>query len=242
MQNEMQNSVETMRKYYGEEAWERHRRYYEEAPSPEWQALYRDVAALLGEDLAGAKAQAVAERWLALSIRAHTGDPEVQTDSRTAWMERANWPPVMKRRIEEYRLEEVTQFMHRAGTDCRKKYFTEAAWARHQAFLQALSPEVATPLWQARIDLFRDVEAALGEDPAGEAGQALASRWIDHLSAASGGDAEVLAGLRNMWADRRNWSALVRWSAEGISRMAGERFDRAADFLDGAAAQTLTAI
>jgi MerR family transcriptional regulator, thiopeptide resistance regulator len=231
---EMQNGVETMRKYYSEEAWERHRRYYEEGPSPEWQALYRDVVALLGEDPGAPAAQAAAERWLALSIRAGQGDPEVQTDSPTAWVDRASWPAVMKRRIEEYRVEEVMRFMHKAGIACRRKYFGEAAWDRHQADLTSRSVEDSTAIWQARVDLFRVVEAALGEAPDGQKGRTLARRWVDHLRVASGGDPEILEGMLNMWADRPSWSSLVRYSAEGMSMMAGERFDRVMDFLDAA--------
>ncbi len=189
---EMQNGVETMKKYYSEEAWERHRRYYQEGPSPEWQALYRDVVALLGEDPAAPASQAAAERWLALSLRAQQGDPEVQTDSPTAWVDRASWPAVMKRRIEEYRVEEVMQFMHKAGIACRRKYFAEAAWERHQTDLTSRSVEESTAIWQARVDLFREVEVVAGEDPAGEKGQDLARRWLEHLKAASGGDPEIL--------------------------------------------------
>ena len=32
----MQDSIELMKKYYSEEAWERRRRYYENGPGPEW--------------------------------------------------------------------------------------------------------------------------------------------------------------------------------------------------------------
>jgi MerR family transcriptional regulator, thiopeptide resistance regulator len=235
---EMQNGIETMKKYYSEEAWERHRHYYQEGPSPEWRALYRDVVALLEEDPGAPASQAAAERWLALSLRAQCGDPEAQTDSPTAWVDRASWPAVMKRRIEEYRVEEVMRFLHKAGIACRRKYFGEGAWGRHQTDLTSRSVEDSTAIWQARVDLFRDVEAAAGEDPEGEKGQALARRWVNHLRVASGGDPEILTGMLNMWADRRRWSSLVRYSAEGMSMMAGERFDRVMDFLDSACLDT----
>lgn len=39
MQNDMQDGITVMKKYYSEEAWDRHRRYYEEGPSPEWRQL-----------------------------------------------------------------------------------------------------------------------------------------------------------------------------------------------------------
>jgi len=79
----MDDAVETMKKYYTEEGWQKRRRYYEEGPSEEWQTLYRDVNMVLNEDPGSEKAQAVAERWLALSIKASLGDPDVQTDSMT---------------------------------------------------------------------------------------------------------------------------------------------------------------
>src|SRR5579872_3978133 len=78
---DMQTGIAVMKKYYSEESWELHRRYYEEGPSAEWQEFYRDGRQLLGEDPACERAQALVERWYDLSRRAHTGDPEAQTDS-----------------------------------------------------------------------------------------------------------------------------------------------------------------
>jgi len=41
---DVDNDIEVMKKYYSTaEAWEKHRRLYEEGPSREWQELYRDV-------------------------------------------------------------------------------------------------------------------------------------------------------------------------------------------------------
>jgi len=129
----MQNDIEAMKKYYGtEEAWQRRRRYYEEGPSPEWQELYHDVSAALQEDPASATAQALADRWLKLSVRAYTGDPEVQTDSNTAWMHREHWPAAMKRRITEFNLEEVNEFIKQAAQSSTKKYFSAEAWAKSE--------------------------------------------------------------------------------------------------------------
>jgi DNA-binding transcriptional MerR regulator len=59
---DMQNSIELMKKYYNDEAWEKRRRYYERGPSPEWLQLYRDANALLGSDPASEAAQALADR------------------------------------------------------------------------------------------------------------------------------------------------------------------------------------
>ncbi len=93
-------------------------------------------------------------------------------------------------------------------------------------------PQARSSVWQQRLDLFRDIEAALNEDPAGEKGHALARRWMEQLEEASAGDAEVRAGLLKSWADRRNWTAILRWNMEVMVMMNSERFDRSADFLD----------
>ena len=67
----MQEGVEAMKKYYTEAGWTQRQQYYEEGPSPEWLALYRDANALLTVDPASAEAQAVADRWLDLSVSSH---------------------------------------------------------------------------------------------------------------------------------------------------------------------------
>ena len=127
---DMQDGVREMKKYYSHAAWDLRKQFYEQGPSPEWQELYRDVAAMLGEDPASDKAQQLAERWLVLSLRANAGDPNLQTHSGTAWMHRADWPPAMKREMVRFRLEEVHEFMHQIGIASRKKYFTPQAWEK----------------------------------------------------------------------------------------------------------------
>jgi MerR family transcriptional regulator, thiopeptide resistance regulator len=232
---DMQHDIELMKRYYSEEAWERRRRYYEEGPSVEWQALYREVRAVLGEDPGSDQAQAVADLWLTLAVRSYTGDPDVQTDSMTAWMDREHWPPAMKRRIAEFNLEEVTAFIEQAAIFSRKRYFSEQAWSTWMA-LRNSSPEAFSRSWQARVDLFRDIESALGADPAGEKAQALARRWMAQVDETSAGDPAVKAGLMKQWADRQHWPATLRWQTEGLHMMSAERFEQAGDFIDAAVA------
>ena len=62
-------------------------------------------------------------------MRAYTGDPEVQTDSPTAWADRENWPARMKQRIEELNLEAVMTLVKEAAHCAPKKYFTAPAWS-----------------------------------------------------------------------------------------------------------------
>jgi hypothetical protein len=223
-----------MKKYYSEEAWERHRRNYEEGPSPEWRDFYRDALSSLEEDPGSEKAQALVERWFELSRPAYYGDPEVQTDSPAAWMDRANWPVAMKERAAEFHMEEVSLFIKQAALAQRKKYFSENAWAKLMKLLQRTEDHSAQ--WQARVDLFREIEAALGEDPASEKAQALAARWQAQMEEASGGDPEIKLGLLAGWSRRREWPTSLRWQVEGLHTMSFERFEKCADFLDRAVA------
>ena len=231
---DMQDGVAVMKKYYSEEAWEKHKRYYEEGPSPEWRQLYRDIEPLLGTDPGSEAAQALMERWFELSRRAHTGDPDVQTDSPKALMDRENWPPVMKQRMAEFKVEEATAFIKLAALSSRKKYFSEAAWHK----LTKLRENAAdhSRQWQARVDLFQDIEKALGEDPAGEIAQSLVARWNTQQDEASGGDVEIKSALLKGWSHRKSWPPSMQWQVEALHMMSFERFEKAADFLDRAIA------
>lgn len=225
-----------MKRYYSEEGWERRRKYYENGPSAEWVELYRDAGALLEEDPGSAAAQGLADRWLRLSVRAWTGDPDAQTDSPSAWMDRGNWPAAMKQRMTEHNREKVANYIQRVAMCARKKYFPDAAWARYEKLREKrlTDPAEKSAFWQARLDLFHEIESSLSKDPAGEKGREFALRWMAQMEEESGGDPEVKAGLLKCWADRRNWSATVRWYMEGLAMMNTERFERAADFLDEA--------
>ena len=88
--------------------------------------------------------------------------------------------------------------------------------------------------WQEAVDLYRDIEAALGEDPAGEVAQSLVARWGAQMDRRSGGDRDVKEGMLKGWADRRNWATPLRWQAEAIYQMSFERFLSAAEFIDRA--------
>jgi hypothetical protein len=224
----MQDAIEAMKRYYCTDAeWEKRKRYYEEGPGPEWRALYSDAASLIGEDPASEKVQLLADRWLMLTVRAANGDPDLQQDSPKAWMDREHWPSTMKARVAEFRLEEVTELMRQAALCARKKYFSPPAWNTVVALRKRNGLMPAT--WQAHVDVFSAAEESLGEDPAGEQGRRLAREWMALRDADSGGDATVKAGLVNCWADRRNWSAVVRWMEEGVHMMSGERFDKVAE-------------
>lgn len=230
---DMQNGIAEMKKYYSEEAWEQHRRYYEDGPSAEWRELYRDARALLDTDPGADAAQALVQRWYELSRRAHAGDPAVQIDSPEAWMDRANWPEAMKQRAAELRMEEVIAFIRRAELTSRKSCFSERAWAKVTELSKLSTAEKAAQV-RLKVELFHDLEGALGEDPAGERAQALVARWQSQMDEFTGGDEELKAHMLKGWSQRRYWPESQHWQIERLHQMSWERFERAADFLDRA--------
>jgi DNA-binding transcriptional MerR regulator len=232
---DMQDGVKEMKKYYSDAAWELRKQFYEQGPSAEWQEFYRDVVAMLGEDPASDNAQQLAERWLALSLRANAGDPTMQTHSGTAWMHREDWPQAMKREMARFRLEEVHEFLHQIGIASRKKYFAAEAWEKLEQVREREEQELSMS-WQRLRDLYRDIDTAVGEDPAGELAQSLAGRWRLHIDKASGGDPTVKEGLLKARADRRNWPSTLKWQAEAIYGLSFDRFLTATDFMDRALA------
>ena len=146
-----------------------------------------------------------------------------------------NWQPFMKQRAAEFKIEEISLFIKQAEIASRKRDFSERAWAKLTE-QRMMSAEQHSALWQARVDLFRDLEAALGEDPAGATAHALAARWMQQIEAASAGDLEIKAGLLQGWSHRHGWPDSQRWRVEALHFMSFDRFEKCADFLDRAVA------
>ena len=80
-----------------------------------------------------------------------------------------------------------------------EKYYTQEALAKLKE--REWTPEMQAETTKKWNDLFRDVEAALGEDPAGARGQALAARWGALIMEFTGGDAGITKGLNAVWKD-----------------------------------------
>lgn len=93
------------------------------------------------------------------------------------------------------------------NTDWKAKYYTPEARAKIETRAKDWTPEKQAEATEAWSELMADVEAALGEDPAGEKAQALAARWRKLVEGFTGGDPEVSAGLRKLYADQANWPA-----------------------------------
>ena len=86
-----------------------------------------------------------------------------------------------------------------------KKYYSPEAQAKVEERKALWSPELQAKVSRQWSELFADIEAALGEDPAGPKAQALAARWRKLLEGFTGGDPEIQRGLNKMWADQDNW-------------------------------------
>ena len=115
-------------------------------------------------------------------------------------------PAILKRLIEVINMQ--------SDIDAMKKYYSEEAWSK-------VGPRYEGEFSQEWIDLYRDLEAALDEDPASEKVQALAVRWI----ALSSGDPEVREGATKAWADRKNWPGAMQ------QRIADFHLDKIAPFI-----------
>jgi DNA-binding transcriptional MerR regulator len=102
--------------------------------------------------------------------------------------------------------------------DFMKNYYREDAW-QHFRHIHAEWPS------EAWYSLFRDVSAALHQNPASEAGQSLAMRWRALRVADAGGDPAIHGGLIAAWADRRYWPEEVQ------SRLAAFNLDAISTFM-----------
>ena len=88
-----------------------------------------------------------------------------------------------------------------------EKYYSPEARAKIEERGKEWTPELQAEVSKQWTELFRDVEAALDEDPASETAQALGARWKKLVAGFTGGDREVGAGLNRLYADRPNWPA-----------------------------------
>jgi DNA-binding transcriptional MerR regulator len=93
------------------------------------------------------------------------------------------------------------------NNDWMAKYHTEESKAKVEARKHLWSPELQECVSRQWAELIADVEAVLGEDPAGDKGKALAARWKALVEEFTGGDREIAASVGRMWSDRTNWPA-----------------------------------
>ena len=116
----------------------------------------------------------------------------------------------------EFKVEEVTAFIKLAALSSRKKYFSEAAWAKMMKLRENEADH--SRMWQARVDLFHDIEKALAKIPRARShrnfGGALeVSNWTRPAA-----DPEIKAALLRA-GPSAHWPALVRWQVEALHMM-----------------------
>ena len=87
----------------------------------------------------------------------------------------------------------------------KAKYFSAEARAKVAERQKLWSPELQVQMDKEWEQLYADAEACLDEDPAGPKGQELAARSLELINRFTGGDPEILKGVKAMWEDRANW-------------------------------------
>ena len=106
-------------------------------------------------------------------------------------------------------IQKIIEVIHmQDNMEWAKKYYSERA-------LESLAKRQvpAEVIEQAQRDwavLIKEVEAALGQDPASAKVQALAARWRKLIEGFTGGNGEVQAGLNKLYADQANWPATMK--------------------------------
>ena len=96
------------------------------------------------------------------------------------------------------------------NNDWAAKYYSPEARQKIAERAKEWTPELQAKVSKEWTDLFRDVEACLNEDPAGEKAQALAVRWKKLVSGFTGGDPDISTGLNRLYADKQNWPAQMK--------------------------------
>ncbi|HXJ96896.1 MAG TPA: MerR family transcriptional regulator [Terriglobia bacterium] len=92
-------------------------------------------------------------------------------------------------------------------TEWTKKYYSDTALSDLAERGKQWTPEMLRQVEQDWAALIQEVEAAnaAGENPASDHAQALAARWQKLLAGFTGGNPEVQAGLKRLYADQQNW-------------------------------------
>jgi DNA-binding transcriptional MerR regulator len=218
--------VDVMRKHYSDEAWARWQHYYDDWPSPAWQTLYRNIGAAIDTDPAAPQAQALADRWQALTNE-DAITPSVRTGMIKAWADREHWPASLKRRMEEFDVERATRFVADA---------LWVRWANEQDARIERGGAGLPRVSDSRRALFDEWRLILDRDPASDEAQALLERWETLLDVESDGDEEVRAGLAAFVERRHRWPDGMRRYIASLYAADANTWSRVTDFIEQALA------
>jgi DNA-binding transcriptional MerR regulator len=216
--------IDVMRKYFTDETWAAGRQHFGDWPSREFQALYRDVAAALDLDPASAAAQALADRWLALTSAATNGSG-VRAGLVSAWADREHWPPVLKRKIAEFDIEQATRFIN------------QVLWVRWDAEREAqqqAGTSAPPRISERRRVLYRDCLAIVDQSPTSQAAEAIVARWRTIVDDEAGGDEDTKAAMLQAFKGRSSWPAGLKRYWASLYDMDATTWERVADFIERA--------
>jgi DNA-binding transcriptional MerR regulator len=188
---DMRDSIESMKKYYSEEAWVKQRPRYEQGPSPEWRELYRKIGASLGNDPSGEEAVALAGRWIEMTEADNLTDPEVLLGRAKAWQDRAHWPAALQQEIAEFQLEKVYAYVGKALRARGRKNPGDSFWIRRDHRVQVLTG------WH---EWFLEVRASFAEQSSWPRASA---QWAEFLHRNPSIDREVQDRSLQAWEDRQ---------------------------------------
>jgi DNA-binding transcriptional MerR regulator len=218
--------IEMMRKYYSDEAWAQWQHYYDEWPSRAWQDLYRDISAAIDSDPATPLAQALADRWQALT-KQDASTPAVRTGLIKAWADREHWPASLKRRLEEFDVERATRFI------------ADALWVRwadqQDATRQRGGPGVPR-VSDSRRALFDKWTMLLDSDPRSAQVQELLTRWQSLLDVESNGDEDIKTDTVSFVRRRQSWPAGMQRYMASLYDSDVDQWSRVIDFIERALA------
>lgn len=218
--------IDTMRKYYSDDAWAQWQHYYDEWPSPAWQDLYRDISATIDSDPAGPHAQALADRWQALTKQDAT-TAAVRTGMIKAWADREHWPASLRRRLEEFDVEHATRFIAEA---------LWVRWADQQDATRLRGGPGVPRVSDSRRALFDEWAALLESDPGSQHAQKLLTRWQALLDDESNGDDEIKAHTAAFVRRRHSWPPGMQRYVASLYDSDADRWSRVIDFIDQALA------
>ncbi len=175
--------TEFMKNYYREEAWASFKARHRDWPSRAWNDLFRDIEAALSTDPSSRTAQTLAARWRKLRVSDAGDDPKVHAGLLKAWHDRSYWPAEVQNRFSGFDLGRISAFIAAAFASYRRKHFGEIVWTRE---LELFAPGERERLPLAMADISFRIEESLDDDPGGEAGQALAARWMELVESRTG--------------------------------------------------------
>lgn len=219
----MEDNMEILKSYFGEEAWTRWKARRSPDAAREWDALYREITAALDSDVRSAHARSLAERWLALIETEVGGDSSIRTGLIKAWTEGHRLPALLQPRTADLDLTKATRFV------------ADVLWAKWDDERRVQPPTaVRHKANDSRIALVRRIVAVLDQDPADAEGQELAKAWHDLMRREANDDPETIAEVQAAWRTQRQWPTGMRDYIASLHEVDTSTWDRVVDFVNAA--------